>query len=141
MYTPCNLFHYNQMLSFGIRNDKCGNTKLPCTALPVFHSPEYAIKFRDEVINKTDTSSYDWSVSLSTKSKEATFCTSIKRNYEFSNERPVYPKKLDLFCENFTDQLIGYKIGCLFIEDYHFDQGKDRLKVDGILWLPTLKEN
>lgn len=140
MYTPYGLFHYNRILSFGIRNDKCGNARLPSSALPVFYSPEYAKQFRDEVINKTDTHSYEWTVSLCKKSKEATFCTHIKNDSNFSYQRTVYPKILDFNSNNLTDRLIDYKIGCLFIDSYHFDQGKNSLKVDGILWLPSIND-
>ena len=134
--TPCSLVqNKNQFLSFSIRNsEQNANKVLPATALPIFRSPEHASKFRDEVVNLTDTRSYHWSVSMCRKTKEATFQTRTRVSNK--KESNVFPKRICFDEDQFTDQLIFQEIGCLIVEDYIFNRISNILTVNGILWLP-----
>lgn len=131
--TPCSLVqNKNQFLSFSIRNAE--QNALPATALPIFRSPEHAAKFRDEVVNLTDTRSYHWSVSMCRKTKEATFQT--RTRVSDTNENNIFPKRICFDKDQFTDKLIFQEIGCLIVEDYRYNHMSNILTVNGILWLP-----
>lgn len=134
---PCCLVQQNKYLTFSIQN--ADSITLPSTALPVFRSLKQAIEFRDEVVHPTDTSTYVWTVSLCNKTKEASFQTRVRNKtnlFEYNYHRKVNPANFYFDDNQFINQLMFHKIGCLIVDSYRFNRVSNLLTVDGLLWLP-----
>ena len=108
------------------------------STIPIFHSVEDTVAFRDHVLRRIDFKKCKWTVSRNMNDNEAVYSTRTKLRSTYNRlvggTAPVpfhFQGGGDVI-----EKLIVHSVAILIVDEIRFTPERNRLDIDGRLWVP-----
>lgn len=107
------------------------------STIPIFHSVEDTVAFRDHVLRRIDFKKCKWTVSRNMNDNEAVFSTRTSLvNTHNGIVNQSNPSPFNFQGDDVMEKLIVHSVAILIVDEIRFIPTNNTLDIDGRLWVP-----